>query len=385
MRQKTRQSRISRLRCMRADQDRSSGSVRAGGEVQPTPAHRGRVGRCRSVRGASGLLALGWLSNRTRVADPPAYVCYRWGYRENRGLRDTIGGVVPFPRPNPVDDVGSGWQPVARSAPGGSLTGRALILFTVLGLPVVALSVPVRNWLTQRAEVASLRSDIASSTEQIELLNSELDRWSDPRSSHRRRVDGCISFFPGKPPHHHLPGWSAGGVAVVGRCGADFRVALRLVGVRPASRRSSRCFPRSLRTARRVLLHDGDLSAVERQIGRTPRCSRRFVSMPCGDPALVTTAPRLDDGTPFPTTYYVTCALDQRHRHLEGDGCMREMEDRLAVDDALRGQYLGAHERYLAERRQLGGSGDRRISAGGMPRRVKCLHVWWASRLRMAG
>ena len=80
---------------------------------------------------------------------------------------------------------------MARSAPGGSLTGRALILFTVLGLLVVALSVPVRNWLTQRAEVASLRSDIASSTEQIELLNSELDRWSDPAfisSEARRRL-----------------------------------------------------------------------------------------------------------------------------------------------------------------------------------------------------
>ncbi|MBR23666.1 MAG: acyl-phosphate glycerol 3-phosphate acyltransferase [Rubrivirga sp.] len=92
---------------------------------------------------------------------------------------------------NPSEDVGSGRQPVARSAPGGSLTGRALILFTVLGLLVVALSVPVRNWLAQRTEVASLRSDIASSTEQIELLNSELGRWSDPAfisSEARRRL-----------------------------------------------------------------------------------------------------------------------------------------------------------------------------------------------------
>jgi len=55
---------------------------------------------------------------------------------------------------------------------------------------------------------------------------------------------------------------------------------------------------------------------------------------------------------------------------------MREMEDRLAVDDALRGQYLGAHERYLAERRHLGEVPEiNGISAGGMPRRVKCLHV----------
>ncbi|MEC9180679.1 MAG: DUF501 domain-containing protein [Actinomycetota bacterium] len=92
---------------------------------------------------------------------------------------------------------------------------------------------------------------------------------------------------------------------------------------------------------------------------------------------MVTTAPRLDDGTPFPTTYYVTCPrLTSAIGTLEGDGYMREMEDRLAVDDALRGQYLGAHERYLAERRHLGEVPEiDGISAGGMPRRVKCLHV----------
>ena len=125
-------------------------------------------------------------------------------------------------------------------------------------------------------------------------------------------------------------------------------------------------------------MQDSDLSAVERQIGRTPRgvldVSYRC---PCGEPAVVTTAPRLDDGTPFPTTYYVTCPrLTSAIGTLEGDGGMREMEERLAVDDALRRQYLDAHERYLAERRRLGEVPEiDGISAGGMPRRVKCLHV----------
>lgn len=64
--------------------------------------------------------------------------------------------------------------------PGGSLTGRALIAFTVLALLVVALSVPIRNWLSQRAEVAALRADITASTERINELQTELNRWSDP-------------------------------------------------------------------------------------------------------------------------------------------------------------------------------------------------------------
>lgn len=60
------------------------------------------------------------------------------------------------------------------------MTRRALILITVLALLVVALSVPVRNWLTQRAEVAALRADIAASSARVIDLQNELSRWSDP-------------------------------------------------------------------------------------------------------------------------------------------------------------------------------------------------------------
>ena len=63
---------------------------------------------------------------------------------------------------------------------GGSLTGRALILAAVVALLVLALSVPVRNWLAQRAEVTALRADIAASSERIGELQTELARWSDP-------------------------------------------------------------------------------------------------------------------------------------------------------------------------------------------------------------
>ena len=61
---------------------------------------------------------------------------------------------------------------------------------------------------------------------------------------------------------------------------------------------------------------------------------------------------------------------------------MREMADRLATDPELAGAYRAAHESYLAQREQLGHVEHiAGISAGGMPDRVKCLHVLVAHSL----
>jgi hypothetical protein len=103
---------------------------------------------------------------------------------------------------------------------------------------------------------------------------------------------------------------------------------------------------------------------------------------PCGLPDVVATEPRLPDGTPFPTTYYLTCPrAASRIGSLEGSGVMKEMEARLGEDADLAAAYRRAHERYLEARsalaRELGQSVPEieGISAGGMPDRVKCLHV----------
>jgi hypothetical protein len=92
---------------------------------------------------------------------------------------------------------------------------------------------------------------------------------------------------------------------------------------------------------------------------------------------VVRTAPRLPDGTPFPTTFYVTCPrLAGRISTLEGAGVMAEMTAGLAQDPELAAAYGRAHEDYLARRAALGEATEiDGISAGGMPTRVKCLHV----------
>ncbi|UOW02988.1 DUF501 domain-containing protein [Clavibacter michiganensis subsp. michiganensis] len=121
-----------------------------------------------------------------------------------------------------------------------------------------------------------------------------------------------------------------------------------------------------------------DVRVVTAQLGRPARdvvgIAARCV---CGNPTVVSTAPRLTDGTPFPTLYYLchpaaTAAIS----YLEAEHVMAELQDDLAEDEAMRDAYAAAHASYLADREsilvvpELAG-----VSAGGMPVRVKCLHA----------
>ncbi|MDO5617540.1 DUF501 domain-containing protein [Kocuria sp.] len=127
-----------------------------------------------------------------------------------------------------------------------------------------------------------------------------------------------------------------------------------------------------------------DLQVLSRQLGRTVR---DVVEIParcvCGNPLVAATAPRLSNGTPFPTVFYlahpvITAAVSR----LEAEGAMYAMTDRLAQDADLAASYESSHRDFLAERERIrvaSGTGEvpeiEGISAGGMPTRVKCLHV----------
>jgi uncharacterized protein len=121
---------------------------------------------------------------------------------------------------------------------------------------------------------------------------------------------------------------------------------------------------------------DADVEAFKQQLGRPPRGLRAIAHRcPCGQPDVVETAPRLPDGTPFPTLYYLTHpALTAAASRLESSGMMREMTERLQQDSDLADVYRKAHESYLAERDAIEPLGTT-FSGGGMPERVKCLHV----------
>lgn len=128
----------------------------------------------------------------------------------------------------------------------------------------------------------------------------------------------------------------------------------------------------------------GELDAVSRQLGRpargvigiAARCS-------CGAPTVVATAPRLPDGTPFPTFYYLSNpAATASVSTLEATGVMAELQARLGEDADFAAGYLAAHEVYLADRASAGDVPELSgVSAGGMPGRVKCLHALVAHAL----
>ena len=130
------------------------------------------------------------------------------------------------------------------------------------------------------------------------------------------------------------------------------------------------------------MVDPADLESIARQLGRDPRGVLDIAyRCPNGEPAVVKTAPRLPDGTPFPTLYYLTHpALTAAASRLESDGLMREMTARLAQDPDLADAYRRAHESYLAERDAIESLGTT-FSGGGMPDRVKCLHVLMAHSL----
>jgi len=123
-------------------------------------------------------------------------------------------------------------------------------------------------------------------------------------------------------------------------------------------------------------------AVVAAQLGRPPRAMRRVAHLcSCGLPDVVDTAPRLPDGTPFPTLYYLTCPRAAAAvGRLESGGLMRQMNERLAANPDLAARYAAAHDDYL-RRRDITEHLPGDPGVGGMPRRVKCLHALVAHSL----
>lgn len=126
-----------------------------------------------------------------------------------------------------------------------------------------------------------------------------------------------------------------------------------------------------------------DRQVVEVQIGR-PLRARPDVAARChlGLPVVIRVPPHLEDGTPFPTLYWLTCPLaTTRIGRLEGAGGVKRMEQKAIADPEFGEALLGAHRRYEAERDALIVETDAPRPGGGVGGTrtgVKCLHAHYA-------
>ena len=131
------------------------------------------------------------------------------------------------------------------------------------------------------------------------------------------------------------------------------------------------------------MVRPDDRQVVEVQIGRPLRAGSEVVAR-ChlALPVVVKVPPHLDDGTPFPTLYWLTCPLaTTRIGRLEGAGGVKRMEAKASSDPEFGAALERAHSDYAAERdayvsdiagpRPSGG-------VGGTARGVKCLHAHYA-------
>ncbi|CAN5788001.1 DUF501 domain-containing protein [soil metagenome] len=124
-------------------------------------------------------------------------------------------------------------------------------------------------------------------------------------------------------------------------------------------------------------------ATVAAQIGRPLRAPSRVVAT-ChlSMPVVVAVPPILDDGTPFPTRYWLTCPLAViRIGRLEGAGGVKRMEAKAHADPSFGEALAAAHRRYAIERDALvpSDAGPRPSGGvGGTDRGVKCLHAHYA-------
>jgi hypothetical protein len=126
-----------------------------------------------------------------------------------------------------------------------------------------------------------------------------------------------------------------------------------------------------------------DRQVIETQVGRPLRADSKAVSRCHLDlPVVVEVPPILDDGTPFPTLYWLTCPLaTTRIGRLEGAGGVKRMERKAVADPEFGRRLEEAHTSYAAKRDAMVPEATLPVPSGGVGGSsvgVKCLHAHYA-------
>ena len=126
-----------------------------------------------------------------------------------------------------------------------------------------------------------------------------------------------------------------------------------------------------------------DDAVVSAQLGRSVRAPVEVIARcPLGLPVVVAVPPLLDDGTPFPTRYWLSCpAARARIGRLEAAGGVKAMDRRIRSDPPFAEAVARANHRYASQRDALLPPGAVRRPVGGVgggTGGVKCLHAHYA-------
>jgi uncharacterized protein len=126
-----------------------------------------------------------------------------------------------------------------------------------------------------------------------------------------------------------------------------------------------------------------DRAVVEWQLDRPLRAFRRVARRcPHGFPAVTEQAPRAEDGTPFPTTYWLTCPwLRAALARIEAAGGVRRWLGAAASDPVLGASLARAHASQRRQRPEL----EAGIAGSVEERSLKCLHAHAAFALALPG
>ena len=256
------------------------------------------------------------------------------------------------------------------------LTGRAAVLALVVCAVALSLAYPLRAYVAQRSHIQDLRADVAAKQATVSRLRAAQERWDDPAYV-KAQAAGRL--------HYEMPGETM--YVVLGPEDGERATARRQrAAAAPARRRRGVTGPPAggPGSVSAGMVDGRDLRAMHAQLGRPLRGARSVAHRcPCRLPDVVETAPLLPDGTPFPTLFYLTCPrATGAVSTLESAGLMRSMAGRLGDDEDLAASYRHAHEDYLRRRDAVAPvPAIAGVSAGGMPDRVKCLHVLVAHAL----
>ena len=126
---------------------------------------------------------------------------------------------------------------------------------------------------------------------------------------------------------------------------------------------------------------------VEVQLDRSLRSDVEVVSS-ChfNLPAVIKVPSNLDDGTPFPTSYWLTCPMyNKKVGSLESQGLIKELDKQLNENEDLKKLWSGRQRSYEEERNKAKKKNEEEIiptgGVGGTNESIKCLHAHLADEL----